>query len=89
MRRKMKPQDIQQNLNKKANEISLEFNGAPVVIIVAGSEEANIPATITGWANLRDGGKGRFRDLLGIVEGAKQIETLKHFPSLWQDSRHG
>jgi hypothetical protein len=65
-------------LNKKAKEISEEFNGAPVVVIIAGSKNSGIPKTITGWANLGEGREGRLRDLLGILEASKQIESLNH-----------
>jgi hypothetical protein len=76
----MKEKDIQTTLNEKASELSEKvFNNAPVVIIVAGSQRAEIPACMTGRANLGEGREERLRDLLGILETAKQIETRKHF----------
>jgi hypothetical protein len=75
----MNEKQIQTRLNERASELSTEFNEAPVVIIVAGSQSAGIPACITGRANLGEGREERLRDLLGILETAKQIETRKHF----------
>jgi len=69
-------------LNKKAKEISKEFNSAPVIIIVAGSKNAGITKTTTGWANLVEGKEGRLRNLLGILEASKQIESLKHLKKI-------
>ena len=69
---------MQVQLNKKAMEISEEFGSAPTIIIVAGSRDAGIPACTTGRANLGEGSDGRMRDLLGILEAAKQIESHRH-----------
>lgn len=74
----MDPAQMQADLNKKAEEISEEFNGAPTVVIVAGSKDARIPICTTGRANLGEGREGRMRDLLGILEAAKQIESYRH-----------
>jgi len=74
----IKRRDLIKTLNKKAKEISEKFNGAPVVVIIAGSKNSGIPKTITGWANLGEGREGRLRDLLGILEASKQIESLNH-----------
>jgi len=69
---------MQTELNNKAREISKEYNDAPTIVIVAGSVAAGVPACITGRANLGEGREGRMRDLLGILEAAKQIESLRH-----------
>ncbi len=69
---------IKESLKLHAQKISEEQNGAPIIIIAAGSNNAGISGTITAWANLADDGNGRLRDLLGILETAKQLETLKH-----------
>ena len=71
--------EIKQDLRQEAERISQEYDGAPVVIIVAGSAEAGVPACTTAFANLSKGRKGRLRDLLGILQTAMQIETLNHF----------
>lgn len=75
----MNQNEIQAKLNHKAKAISEEFNGAPVVIIVAGSKGAGIPACTTGWSQIVEEREGRLRDLLGILETAKQIESYRHF----------
>lgn len=74
----MNPAQMQADLNKKAKEISEEFSGAPTVLIVAGSKDAGVPFCTTGRANLGEGREGRMRDLLGILEAAKQIESYRH-----------
>ena len=66
--------EIEHKLKEEAQRISENFNGAPVVVIVAGDSKAGIPRVMTG-SNV----KGRLRDLLGILQVSIQIESLKHF----------
>lgn len=71
---------IEKELRKKAEEISSEYNGAPVVIIVGGTGE-----TIKDKGKLKRNMLGssmhsdRLRDLIGILQTSIQIESLKHF----------
>lgn len=60
-----------------ADRISKELGGAPVVIIVGGSNEHNIPRSMT--ASSIKGKDIRLRDLLGILQTSIQIESWKHF----------
>ena len=69
--------DIEKKLKEEANRISEQMSGAPVVIIVGGDTEANIPRTMT--ASSIKGKDVRFRDLLGILQTSIQIESWKHF----------
>lgn len=62
---------------KEAEILSKKYNGAPVVILVAGDSEANIPRTMT--SSSIKGGDVRLRDLIGILQTAIQIESWKHF----------
>jgi hypothetical protein len=71
---------IEKRLKREAEQISARHGNAPVVIIVGGSGEANIPRTMT--ASSFKHSKGRLRELLGILQAAIQIETLKHFGKL-------
>lgn len=68
--------EIEKDLRKKAEALSEQYGGAPVVVIVGGSKDANIPRSMLG-SSLHEG--KRLRDLLGILEACKQIESLKHF----------
>jgi hypothetical protein len=68
---------IEKALKREAERISIQHGNAPVVIVVGGSGEANIPRTMTASSFTRS--KGRLRDLLGVLQSAIQIETLKHF----------
>jgi hypothetical protein len=70
---------VEKSLQSQAQKISRQFHGAPVVIIVAGSRKAEIPRCMLG-STLHAG--TRLRDLVGILETVKQIETLKHFQLL-------
>ena len=70
--------DLRRKLQQEAERISSENNGSPVVVIVAGSKDAEVEACTTAWANLGEGREGRMRDLLGILEAAKQIEAHRH-----------
>ena len=65
--------EIENDLRKKAEAISAQYEGAPVIVIIGGSKAANIPRSMLG-SSLHDG--ERLRDLLGIMEASKQIETL-------------
>lgn len=69
--------EIQSKLSAHAKAISEELNGAPVVVIAAGSRDANIGATVTE-AHI-PGDDVRLRDLLGILQTAIQIESMQHF----------
>jgi hypothetical protein len=69
--------DIEKKLKAEANRISEQMSGAPVVIIVGGDTEANIPRTMT--ASSIKGKDVRLRDLLGILQTSIQIESWKHF----------
>ncbi|MGD8939530.1 MAG: hypothetical protein PVJ72_09125 [Gammaproteobacteria bacterium] len=69
--------DIEKKLKEEANRISEQMSGAPVVIIVGGDTEANIPRTMT--ASSIKGKDVRLRDLLGILQTSIQIESWKHF----------
>jgi hypothetical protein len=69
--------EIEKKLRAEASRISAEFGGAPVVVLVGGSEEANIPRVMTG--SCIKGADVRLRDLLGILQTAIQIESWKHF----------
>jgi hypothetical protein len=68
--------DIEFDLWEDAERLSKKYGGAPVVIIVAGDASADVGRCMLG-STLHDG--ARLRDLLGILETAKQIEGLKHF----------
>ena len=70
--------NIKAELHRDAQAISERYNGAPLVIVVAGSESAKVPATITAFSNLGEGREGRMRDQLGILQASIQIEALDH-----------
>lgn len=70
---------LQQRLHREAERLSKELDGAAVVVIVAGSQEAQLDRTYTGWSHIADGREGRLRDLLGILQASIQIETRRHF----------
>jgi hypothetical protein len=69
--------EIEKKLNTEANRISEQMGGAPVVIVVGGDSQANIPRTMT--ASSINGKDVRLRDLLGILQTSIQIESWKHF----------
>jgi hypothetical protein len=69
--------EIEKKLKDEANRISEQMGGAPVVIVVGGDTEANIPRTMT--ASSIKGKDVRLRDLLGILQTSIQIESWKHF----------
>ena len=66
-------------LHAAAARVSEELGGAPVVVVVGGSSAHGLEATLAGWANLADGREGRFRDVLGILQSAVQIESFLHY----------
>jgi hypothetical protein len=66
---------IEKALKRESERLSARYGSAPVVIIVGASKGANISRTMTG-SRIKN---GRLRDLLGILQTAIQIETLKHF----------
>lgn len=72
---------IEKRLKSEADRISEAMDGAPVVIVVGGDSDANIPRTMT--ASSIKGKDIRLRDLLGILQTSIQIESWKHF-SLWR-----
>jgi hypothetical protein len=65
--------EIEKELRPKAKEISRQYNDAPVLIIVAGTDDVPRVMTASSFEN------GRLRDLLGILQTAIQWETHKHF----------
>lgn len=66
-------------LHTAAARVSEELGGAPVVVVVGGSSAHGLEATLAGWANLADGREGRFRDVVGILQSAVQIESFLHY----------
>jgi hypothetical protein len=70
---------IEEQLKVEANRISEKMGGAPVVIVVGGDTETNIPRTMT--SSSIKGKDVRLRDLLGILQTSTQIESWKHFSS--------
>lgn len=70
--------DLRRKLQQEAERISSENNDSPVVVIIAGSKDAEVGACTAAWANLGEDREGRMRDLLGILEAAKQIEAHRH-----------
>ena len=78
--------EIEKDLRKKAEDISSEYNGAPVVIIVGGigeivKDKGELKRNMLGSSMHND---YRLRDLLGILQTSIQIESLKHFcPKGW------
>ena len=63
----------------KAAEVSAELGGAPVVVVAGGASDCGLEATLAGWANFAQGRAGRFRDVLGILESAIQIESFLYY----------
>lgn len=66
---------IEKEIRAEAERISHRHGGAPVVIIVGESKSAGINRCMTG-TTMHHG--ETFTDLLGVIEGAKQVETYKH-----------
>lgn len=71
------PHGIEIELRRRAEQISETYRGAHVIVMVAGSAQANVPRCMIG-STLRQEGY-RLRDLLGVLQTAIQIETLRHF----------
>lgn len=69
--------DLEMDLKAKAQKISKKFGGAGTIIIVAGNRDAGIKRCMLGSSLIL--GPNRLRDLLGILETAIQIESLKHW----------
>ena len=68
---------LEKELRKDAERVSKKYGGAPVIVILAGSAEADVSRTMIASTLHQPG--DRLRDLLGILQTAIQIETLKHF----------
>lgn len=68
-----------QRLHEAADELSRELGGAPVVVVVGGSSEHGIEATVAGWSRLANHREGRFRDVIGILQSAVQLESFFHY----------
>lgn len=66
--------DIEKELKTEAERLSVKYGGAPVVIIVGGSDDASVPRVMTASSI-----KGRLRDLLGVLQASIQVEGWKHF----------
>jgi len=83
----MSKQDKGKNLQERVIQIKKETQdlantlcekyGAPVVIVIAGSKEAQVPQCLTVWKF--PGEKTRLRDIVGVLQTAIQIESLRHF----------
>lgn len=71
---------IERRLKIESDRISEEFGGAPVVVIIGGTEEAGVPRTMTA-SSLR-GKNIRLRDLLGILQASIQVESWKHLKNM-------
>ncbi|MFQ6109463.1 MAG: hypothetical protein ACE5L7_07915 [Candidatus Aminicenantales bacterium] len=73
---------LEEKLRREAERISARYKGAPVIIIIAGtgklSDPEDIPKRCMIASTLRPE-KHRLRDIVGILQTAIQIETLKHF----------
>jgi hypothetical protein len=69
--------EIEKGLRQEAQRISKRHGGAPVVIVVGGHREADTDIRRCMTASTLQG--YRLRDLLGILQTAIQIESLKHF----------
>ena len=50
-----------------------------MVVVAGGSSKHGLEATIAGWANIVDGRESRFRDIIGILQSAVQIESFLHY----------
>lgn len=83
----MSKQDKGKNLQERVIQIKTEIqelantlcekHGAPAVIVVAGSEEAQVPQCLTVWKF--PGKETRLRDIVGVLQTSIQIESLRHF----------
>ena len=68
---------IELELKQEAKRISERYKGAPAIVIVGGSKEADVKRVMT--ASAIGGQDVRLRDLLGILQTSIQIESWKHF----------
>ena len=68
-----------EKLHQAAAAVSEELGGAPVVVVAGGSSDCGLEATLAGWANLVKGREGRFRDVIGILQSAVQLESFFHY----------
>lgn len=68
---------IKKEIFEEAKKLSNKYDGAPVVIVVAGSKEARVLQCLTGWAFPDK--ETRLRDIVGVLQTAIQIESLAHF----------
>lgn len=66
-------QRLEKILQEKCEEISQEIEGNPPVVIIAAGTTEGPNRTVTAST-----GTHRMRDLLGILEASKQIESLNH-----------
>ena len=73
--------------NYTVKHMSALYNGAPVVIVVGGSTQHDVPATVAGWANMTNERESRFRDVVDVLQSAVQIESFLHYmeDDLFQD----
>jgi hypothetical protein len=65
-------------LCQAASKLSEELGGTDIVIIAAGKRNTRFNRCTTGSTIFMRSG-ARLRDLLGILEMAKEVEVLKHF----------
>ena len=82
----MNEQNERKNLHERVIQIKKEIQGlantlcdnygAPVVIVVAGSKEAQVPQCLTVWKF--PGEETRLRDIVGVLQTAIQIESKRH-----------
>jgi len=80
-------EEVKAVLHRAAQEVSEELDGAPVVVVVGGSSEQGIEATLAGWSNVVSGRETRFLDIVGILQSAVLIESFLHYmeDDLFQD----
>jgi len=67
---------IENNLRKIAEKLSKEYENAPVIITIGGTDKKCLIRNMTG-SSLHF--NYRLRDLIGILQTTIQIETIKHF----------
>ena len=71
--------EIEMILKKEAVRLSgdeeLGLNGAPVVIIVGGTRQSGVSGTLVA-SSFKN---AQMRDMLGVLQAAIQIVSLKHF----------
>jgi hypothetical protein len=78
---------VEVQLEKEAKRISEQYGNAPVVIVVGGvTGSRSLTRTMTASAHIgSNGGPGRLRDLLGLLQTSIQIESWKHMED-WSKS---